>query len=399
MEDSGDLEIIRNSKLFDAQFYLDRYPDVASAGVDPAEHFLTHGGLEGRDPGPAFSSRFYMKANPEIVESRINPLIHYEKVGKQHLLALNAELAARIERLERLDVERAAQLDELSQQSAMDRPLAFMHIPKTSGSAMAAGLQKVLPSTACIFGHDRSIFGGFRSFETMSPELRQTIYEVFPPANGIDFARGHMAYSTLIQSRPAARFMTVLREPRSRILSLWMYWRSYSDEALPPWGAWERVVRLTRQPLVKFLNHPEAACQTDNIAVRLLLWPHPLIPDDGFIDIASDERLLSEAVARLKAFDFVDVIENPRFEENVRAFLVRPFVYRRVNESLVASDLQLEEELTEEALLLIEHHSRLDRELWSAVAAERIAGVDPTALGDDTFRRTVTRYAASLDPR
>lgn len=217
-----------------------------------------------------------------------------------------------------------------------------------------------------------------------------------PPANGNDLVMGHMAYSTLIQGRPAARFMTVLREPRSRILSLWMFWRSYLDEDLLPIGALGRVVRLSRQPLVEFLNHAEVAFVTDNIAVRMLLRPHPLIPDHGFIDSASDERLASEAAARLKTFDFADVIENPRLEDNVRAFLARPFVYRRLGETLVRSDLSvpLEEELTGEALLLVEHHSRLDRELWRAVAAERIAGADLTALSDDTFRRTVTRYAA-----
>jgi hypothetical protein len=64
------------------------------------------------------------------------------------------------------------------------------------------------------------------------------------------------------------------------------------------------------------------------------------------------------------------------------------------------SDLRvpLEEELTREALLLVEHRSRLDRELWRALAAERIAGVEPTTLSDDTFRRTVTRHAALMRP-
>lgn len=282
----------------------------------------------------------------------------------------------------------------------MDRPLAFMHIPKTSGTALTAGLREVLPSTAYKWVTNRGIFGAFQSFETISPELRQTIFEVLPRTNGIDFVAGHMTYSTFIQGRPAARFMTVLREPRSRILSLQMFWRSYSDEALRPWGAWGRVVRLSRRPLVEFLNNPEAACQTDNVAVRMLLWPHPPVPDDGFIDSASDERLASEAAARLKAFDFVDVIENPGLEDNVRGLLARPFVYRRVNETLVRleSQVPLEEELTGEALILIEQRSRLDRKLWQAIAADRILGVDQTALSDDTFHWTVARHAALMRP-
>jgi hypothetical protein len=48
----------------------------------------------------------------------------------------------------------------------------------------------------------------------------------------------------------------------------------------------------------------------------------------------------------------------------------------------VPSELRIpfKEELTAEALLLVEHRSRLDRELWRAVAARRIAGADLTAL-------------------
>src|SRR5215475_5094838 len=259
------------------------------------------------------------------------------------LASLHTEIATLAPEVTRLNGEnnfyarRVAELEEhnrlLTEAAALDRPLAFMAVPKTSGSALTAGLCEVLPSTARIHGWDHGFFGAFRQFETMSPGLRQQIYETLPPANGIDFVFGQIAYSTLFQGRPTARLMTVLREPRSRILSLWIYWRSFSDEDYAIAGAWGRVQRLTRQPLAEFLNHPEAACQTDNVYVRRLLWPHPLIPDDGFIDSASDERLTSEAAARLKAFDFADVTENPRLEDNVRAFLARPFVYRRVNET------------------------------------------------------------------
>src|SRR5215475_6291096 len=256
----------------------------------------------------------------------------------EHVLTdVATERAKRVHDLEqqlsKQSTELVAKIEELSKQSALDRPLVFMAAPKTSSSALAIGLCEVLPSTAHILGYDHAFFGAFRQFEGMSPGLRQEIYETLPPASGIDFVFGEMAYSTLIQGRPTARLMTVLREPRSRILSLWMYWRSFPDEDGAIAGAWGRVRRLTRQPLAEFLNHPEAACQTDNVYVRRLLWPHPLIPDDGFIDSASDERLTSEAAVRLKAFDFADVIENPRLEDNVRAFLARPFVYRRVNET------------------------------------------------------------------
>ena len=46
---------------FDAQFYLQTYTDVASAGIDPFEHFIFHGYKEGRNPSAEFDTKFYMR--------------------------------------------------------------------------------------------------------------------------------------------------------------------------------------------------------------------------------------------------------------------------------------------------------------------------------------------------
>jgi hypothetical protein len=104
----------------------------------------------------------YWMMTPHKIPARI-ALIRQLTSKNEQLLALNAELAGKIEQLERLHVERATQLGDLSKQSALDRPFAFMHVPKTSGAALRAGLREVLPSTACIEGFDRGFFGAFRS--------------------------------------------------------------------------------------------------------------------------------------------------------------------------------------------------------------------------------------------
>jgi SAM-dependent methyltransferase/glycosyltransferase involved in cell wall biosynthesis len=71
-----------DSKLFDPAWYLDRYPDVREAGLDPAQHFLVHGFAEGRDPGPDFSTASYLADNPDVRLAGINPLLHYEQFGR-----------------------------------------------------------------------------------------------------------------------------------------------------------------------------------------------------------------------------------------------------------------------------------------------------------------------------
>jgi spore maturation protein CgeB/GT2 family glycosyltransferase len=72
---------IRESRIFDPDWYLKRYPDVARAKVDPAIHYLTHGPRNGRDPGPYFSTKWYLEQYPEVAESRCNPLLDYLTVG------------------------------------------------------------------------------------------------------------------------------------------------------------------------------------------------------------------------------------------------------------------------------------------------------------------------------
>jgi len=73
------LTIIKRSAFFDEAWYLEKYPDVASAGVDAALHFLLHGASEGRDPGPRFSTNTYILQIPVSSIESENPLVHFEK--------------------------------------------------------------------------------------------------------------------------------------------------------------------------------------------------------------------------------------------------------------------------------------------------------------------------------
>ena len=69
------------SALFDARYYLAENPDVAAAGLNPLEHYLTFGWHEGRNPNPLFSTTDYLAANPDVAASGMNPLEHYATFG------------------------------------------------------------------------------------------------------------------------------------------------------------------------------------------------------------------------------------------------------------------------------------------------------------------------------
>ncbi len=64
------------SGLFDARWYRAGAPHLAR-GVDPAIHFLTVGGAEGRDPNPLFDTAWYVEQNPDVAREGANPLLHY----------------------------------------------------------------------------------------------------------------------------------------------------------------------------------------------------------------------------------------------------------------------------------------------------------------------------------
>ena len=67
--------------LLDEAYYLSHYPDVAAAGVDPYQHFMTYGWREGRNPNGLFDTSYYLSRNPDVAASGANPLTHYEEYG------------------------------------------------------------------------------------------------------------------------------------------------------------------------------------------------------------------------------------------------------------------------------------------------------------------------------
>ncbi|QYK41009.1 MAG: glycosyltransferase [Paracoccaceae bacterium] len=80
--DRGAVEIaLRYNGLFDGAWYLRQNPDVAAAGMDPLEHFLSSGMSEGRDPSPLFSTSFYLTTYPDVAAADVHPLLHFITAG------------------------------------------------------------------------------------------------------------------------------------------------------------------------------------------------------------------------------------------------------------------------------------------------------------------------------
>ncbi len=105
----------RSGGMFDSAWYMSKNPDVATAGIDPFEHFVLYGCFEGRSPSPKYlladmtvaggrrysgvdnpfaavlldresaacqlDVAWYLKANPDLVAAGVDPVLHYYNNG------------------------------------------------------------------------------------------------------------------------------------------------------------------------------------------------------------------------------------------------------------------------------------------------------------------------------
>lgn len=74
-------KVLQASGLFDPQYYLRKYPDVAQSMADPLTHYLNYGAAEKRDPSAFFCTSYYLRTNPDVVRSGMNPLFHFLNYG------------------------------------------------------------------------------------------------------------------------------------------------------------------------------------------------------------------------------------------------------------------------------------------------------------------------------
>ncbi|WP_170296048.1 glycoside hydrolase family 99-like domain-containing protein [Azospirillum brasilense] len=72
-----DLGLIRNSGLFDEDFYRFSNPDLTDAGLDLLRHYAEFGWKEGRCPNKFFDPSWYLMKYPDVAHAKIEPLAHY----------------------------------------------------------------------------------------------------------------------------------------------------------------------------------------------------------------------------------------------------------------------------------------------------------------------------------
>ena len=116
-----DRALVTASGFFDARWYREKYPDIRE--MDPLEHFLHHGGYEGRAAGPEFDGGWYLAKYPDIAAANMHPLVHYLRHGKKE--GRQRGIPERILMKARTLID---ELEAVEPDIATDR--AFMHVDR-----------------------------------------------------------------------------------------------------------------------------------------------------------------------------------------------------------------------------------------------------------------------------
>ena len=278
------------------------------------------------------------------------------------------------------------------------KPVAFFHVPKTGGSALDSAFRRAMGNPTTIQGFDLSLFGTYDGFSGWSAnQVRRMVFSPDDLDAEARYISGHLSVPTILNKYPDAQLVTLLREPFSRLLSHWVYWRRVCQDDLSGFGTWADRLRLSLRPLYEFISTPSIACQTDNVAVRMLLWPHPLIPDDGFIPPEHDDELVRLALEALDRFSVVGVYEDKNRIAGFESFLGVTLDVHQENETgriAPGASTKLSNEIDDYTMTLMVDRCRLDVKLWGHWVEKNF--LSPDSLFLVHLLKSVARFSLLL---
>lgn len=277
------------------------------------------------------------------------------------------------------------------------RPLVFMHIPKCGGTAFRVALKNAIKPQHHIEFFDSCMSG---SGELSTPASKQGVFKSVAEMPHGDLITAHISLETARLRYKTAQKFTLLRVPELRILSHWLFWRSWTDENLF-FDDDKAVIPLARQSLEDFLSDERLAFQLDNIAARMLVWPHSHISQDRFIDQDDTNRIFKSALQGLASFDYVDILENPNVAQNLSAWLGKELEIHKINQTAAPpEDLRtpLLDQLTPKAMELIAKLTRIDRMLWNAVVEEKMGSNNIQPIRFAAISQGIANFSRLMQP-
>lgn len=77
------VKLLRESELFDADWYMAEYPESKKYKSGVEAHYLCVGAELGFNPSQNFDTKWYLSAYPDVAEVGVNPLLHYIEFGRE----------------------------------------------------------------------------------------------------------------------------------------------------------------------------------------------------------------------------------------------------------------------------------------------------------------------------
>jgi hypothetical protein len=160
-------------------------------------------------------------------------------------------------------------------------PLVFLHIPKAAGTTLSAILRHHYPG--------RTFEGGVNVFQRL--ELAHGRFQVAARDSKVRALSAEVTFGLAVHYLPAARYLTILRDPVERALSqVWYFKAGHGAGQVPP-GLPQPSPDLTLEEIVARGYVP------DNLQTRMLcgiVSPFEALPPDA---LERAKRTLSERVA------------------------------------------------------------------------------------------------------
>ena len=187
----------------------------------------------------------------------------------------------------------SAQSDEdHTDRSGVPERVVFVHIPKTGGTSFHELLKTIFAN------------------EEIHPERLNNFSEYDPDTFGkFRLFSAHMDARTLPLIPDPKYTITILREPRARILSLYYFWKSHTWETIEKNNLHGPRIAKSMD-LLSFLTKRDEAIpiNIENVQARAV-WGHLFLFKDGE-DVIADSQTLELIKAAVDRFDLVGTMEN-----------------------------------------------------------------------------------------
>lgn len=247
--------------------------------------------------------------------------------------------------------------------AADDSTLLFLHLPKSGGTTLRHVLERQFPPGRSLAAYPtpESHAETREGRRTVPPALRGLTPEA---RSRFDLVSGHFSYGLHEHFAGPCRYLTFLRDPVERVISLYYHARSHPDHVMHP------LIHEQDMSLADLLREDLNALEYDNAQTREV---YGLELEEPFRQaVAQDaDGVLRQAMRHLdEHFDAVGVME--AFDASLQVAAQR-FGWRDVHYTVrnVTSRPSRRPEDAAEVRLLIREHNRLDEQLH-AYARQRL---------------------------